>query len=96
MNLTYIEAFEIFRRKLNPNKKISPELEKKIEGTNILDSKYFEDAEIFINKLRKQGLYNMEKEEDIEAYINGVKNLIVGFEKWFSDKIGRQNKKNIY
>ena len=90
LNLTYIEAFEIFRRKLNPGRKISPELEKKIEGTNILNSEYFEDSEIFLKKIREQGISNEEKEEDIESYIQDVINLIIGFEKWFLDKQGRK------
>ena len=88
LNLTYLEVFKIFRRNLTSNKEISDELKEKIKGTNILNTKYFEDAEIFFETLRERG--NKEEDFDLESYIEDVKRLILQFENWFSTKIGRE------
>ena len=84
LNLTYLEAFEIFRRNLKPNSPLNSELEKKIEGTNILND--FVDAQKLLEREKQIGKKNNEKNEEIEKYINDVKKLILGFEKWFMDK----------
>ena len=88
LNLTYIEAFNIFRRKI---KDIKPELKRKIEGTNFLDNKKFKDFDCFIEKIREE-----EKNEngDIEEYINSIKQLCLEFEDWFGKKIGRNKTNN--
>ena len=88
LNLTYLEAFEIFRRKIKPNSQISPELEKKIEGTNILNTNYFLDAEKFIEKEKKKEKQKNEKNKD---YFDNIEQLIVGFEEWFKNKETRDN-----
>ena len=95
LSLTYGEAFEIFRRKLNPNKKISKELKLKIKGTNILDSNKFKDVEALLKKIEEDGKKNGEKDEDIEQYKKDIIDLCNDFQNWFEDKIGRdrQSKK---
>ena len=86
LNLTYLEAFDIFRRNIKENNYISPCLQKKIEGTDILDNKKFEDVISLIDKIKKE---EKNKNGDIEQYINYVKNLCLNFENWFEKKVGR-------
>jgi len=87
LDLTYLEAFNIFRRKI---KDIEPELKSKIDGTDILDNKKFKDFDYFIKKLRKEEKNN---NGDIEEYINDIKHLCLYFEEWFGKKVGRINYK---
>lgn len=97
LSLTYGEAFEIFRRKLNPNKEISKELKTKIKGTHILDSNRFKDVESLLKKIEEDGKKNEEKDEDIKQYKKDIIDLCNDFQNWFEDKIGRdrQSKKII-
>ena len=88
LNLTYLEAFEIFRRNIKENQNISPYLQKKIEGTDILDNKKFEDILSLFEKIIKEEEKN--KNGNIEQYINDVKHLCLNFEKWFENKVGRE------
>lgn len=90
LNLTYGEAFEIFRRNLKKSFGLSDKLKKKIENTNILNQNYFEDAEVFINKIRECAKKKGESEEKIEEYLDDIKRLILGYENWFYQKIGRE------
>ena len=89
LDLTYIDAFNIFRRKLMNNQAISLDLKRKIEGTNILDINKFQDAEVFRNKIYLEEIKKGGKKEDIVSYLNDVKNLILNFENWFANKVGR-------
>ena len=86
LNLTYGEAFDIFRRKIKKNEYINPNLEKKIEGTNILDNNKFNDIENLIKKIYKD---EKNKNDNIEEYINDIINLCLNYEEWFSRKMGR-------
>ena len=90
LNLTYREAFAIFIRKIK-NNKISPELRKKIQGTNILDNNKFKDIESMINKIKEE-----EKNTNgaINEYIKDIKRLCINFESWFENKIGRNRNNN--
>jgi hypothetical protein len=91
LNLTYIEAFDIFRRKIM-GKDIKPELKSKINGTGFLDNKKFKDFDCFIGKIRQEEKKN--SNGDIEEYINDIKRLCIHFEDWFGQKIGRNRKDN--
>ena len=95
LSLTYGEAFEIFRRKLNPNKEISKELKRKISGTHILDSNRFKDVEALLKKIEEDGKKNGENDEDIKQYKKDIIDLCNDFQNWFEEKVGRdrQNKK---
>ena len=88
LNLTYLEAFDIFRRNIKENQNISPYLQKKIEGTDILDNKKFEDILSLFEKIIKEEEKN--KNGNIEQYINDIKHLCLNFEKWFENKVGRE------
>ena len=90
LNLTYEEAFEIFRRNLKPNHEISDTLKRKVQKTHILNPQHFQDANVFIEKEIKTRIKKKEKHEDIEKYINDIKRLILGFANWFDNKIGRE------
>ena len=90
LNLTYKEAFEIFRRNQKQNEDLDDDLKRKIRGTNILNTDYFEDANALIEKEIKIIMRKKEKNEDIEKYINNIKRLILEFEEWFQNKIGRE------
>ena len=90
LNLTYLEVFDIFRRKL---KDISPELKEKVKGTKILDTMYFKDAEAFIKEQIKKREKKDDKKDEIDKYIEDIKRLILEFESWFENKIGRREKK---
>ena len=90
LDLTYKEAFEIFRRNLKQNGDLDDHLKRKIRGTNILNTDYFEDANVLIENLIKNAKRKKEKNEDIEKYINDIKRLILEFEDWFQNKIGRE------
>jgi len=89
LELTYLEAFKIFRRKLNSNLKIDLKLLQKIEGTDFLDNHKFKDVEIFFNKIIEEENKKGESPETINSYIEDIKNLILNFENWFDNKIGR-------
>ena len=88
LNLTYGEIFEIFRQKLTL-KPLSSELKSKIQGINILNKERFYNVEIFLKKIREEEKKKGESKKDIEEYIEDIKSLIIGFEDWFSNKIGR-------
>ena len=92
LNLTYIEAFEIFRRKIKEEKDINQELKNKINGTNFLDNKKFKDFDCLIEKIREEEKKN--KNGDIEEYINDIKRLCLHFEEWFGQKKGRNRQNN--
>ena len=87
LNLTYIEAFDIFRRKIKEEKDINQELKNKIIGTDFLDNKKFKDFDCLIEKIREEE--KKHNNGDIEEYINDIKRLCLHFEEWFSEKKGR-------
>ena len=74
---------------------------KEKEAIKILEMKYidilniirYKDLENFLNQIKKKEIKNGNK--NIYEYINSVKNLLFGYEKWFNEKIGRSFKKKI-
>jgi hypothetical protein len=81
LNLTFGEAFDLFRYKVKYGYEIDPKNRKKVEG--------FQDIEAFIYKIYDQEKKKGESEENIKKYIHDIINLSINFEKWFSNKIGR-------
>jgi hypothetical protein len=81
LNLTYVEAFDWFRNKVKYGHEIDPTNRKKVEG--------FQDIEAFIYKIYDQEKEKGESEENIISYIHDIIDLCINFEKWFSNKIGR-------
>lgn len=71
---------------------------KKIEGTNILTSKQFWKLDDFLKNIKEK--FEKEKskkknQENIDEYINKVKNLCLGLKEWFKNKNGRQARKEV-
>jgi hypothetical protein len=95
LNLTYGEVFEIFMRKITKDKKISPELEQKIEGINILENNELRDIDALIKIKEKESLKNGDNQESIEEYKQEIINLCLDFQGWFDRKIGRKRFKKI-
>ncbi len=92
LNLTFDEVYQIFISRYCP---LSPQLIKKIEGTNILTSKKFLKLDDFLKYIREK----FEKEKDkkknqtnIDEYISKIKNLCLNLKKWFQVKNGRKNR----
>ena len=90
LKLTYGELFQIFRKKIA---NISPELEDKIKDITLLQNDEFNDINKFFNEIREQEIKKEESLEDIDEYINNVKNLCLTYEDWFNDKKGRNRNK---
>jgi hypothetical protein len=83
LDLTYIEAFNIFRRDL----RISVELKNKLEGTNML--KGFPKTLDFLKKIDEEESKKGEERKKIEEYKGDIQYLIKIFENWFDKKMSR-------
>ena len=95
LSLTFEEVYQIFINRYCP---ISPELKKKIEGTNILTSKEFwklDDFLIYIKQKFEKEKNKKKNQINIDDYISNIKNLCIGLKDWFKTKNGRKNRKEI-
>ena len=95
LRLTFEEVYQIFISRYSP---ISPELRKKIEGTNILTSKEFWKLDDFLKyiKVKFEKEKNKKKNQiNIDDYISKIKNLCLGLKDWFKTKNGRKNRKEM-
>ena len=89
LNLTFGEVFDIFISDLKP---LDTAILDKIKGSKILDCKYFSRAYDFLEKVRKTEMKNNKNKENVEEYINKIKDLCITFKQWFENKIGRNSK----
>ena len=89
LNLTFGEVFDIFISDLKP---LDTAILDKIKGSKILDCKYFSRASDFLEKVRKIEMKTNKNKENVEEYINKIKNLCITFKQWFENKIGRNSK----
>ena len=89
LNLTFGELFDIFISDLKP---LDEAIVDKIKGSLILDCKYFSRASDFLEKVRKIEMKTNKNKENVEEYINKIKNLCITFKQWFENKIGRNSK----
>ena len=48
----------------------------------------------FLNHIRNEELKKDESEEDINSYLENIKNLCLNYEEWFNNKKGRNRNKN--
>ena len=78
LNKTYIEAFDIFIKKIKSGIIIEPKNKKEVKG--------FQDIEAFIYTLYEKEKKKGEKEEDIKRYIDKIIYLCLNFENWFIKK----------
>ena len=91
LNLTYGEFLQIFRRNIS---NLSLKLKEKIEKINILNTNEYKNLIYkFFYEIKNQELKNNENENDIIDYINNIGKLLINYENWFLDKIGRNRKK---
>lgn len=95
LNLKYKEVFEIFIRNITKDKKLNPELEKKIKGTNSLQNKELKDINELINTKEKESKNNGDNQEIIENYKQDIKNLCLDYIGWFDRKIGRVGRERL-
>lgn len=86
LELTIGEFLDLFRGK------ISIELEKKLSLVKHVKEKFM-NIKDFEDKIRQKGLENGEKKEDIDSYIQKIKDLCLNYENWFLSKKGRERKK---
>ena len=80
IKLTFGELFSIFRRKINYNKDINPELSKKVQGLDLLDDNKYHDFTYFIKGIKKT---------ETNQCIENIKNLCLNYENWFRNKISK-------
>jgi len=95
LNLSFDEVYQIFISRYSP---ISPELRKKIEGTNILISKEFWKLDEFLDCIKEkfENEKNKKKnQENIDEYISKVKKLCLELKEWLKTKNGRQPRKEV-
>ena len=90
LNLTYLELFQVFRKKIV---KISDELENKIKDITALQNPEFNNIYKIFEFIYEQEKYKNE-EEDIKLYIEKFKDLCENYETWFYCKKGRKRNKN--
>ena len=89
LNLTFGEVFDIFISDLKP---LDTAILDKIKGSLILDCKNFSRASDFLEKVKKTEMKNNKNKENVEEYINKIKDLCITFKQWFENKIGRNSK----
>ena len=90
LNLTYKELFQIFRKKLED---IDLDLKIKINDIEILKGNDFKDILNFIEEIREKEINKNEEKQNIDIYLENIKNLCINYENWFSGKKGRNRKK---
>ena len=90
LNLTYKELFQIFRKKFED---IDLDLKIKINDIEILKGNDFKDILNFIEEIREKEINKNEEKQNIEIYLENIKNLCINYENWFSEKKGRNRNK---
>ena len=95
LNLKYKEVFEIFIRNITKDKKLNPELEKKIKGTHSLENRELKDINELINTKEKESKNNGDNQEIIDNYKQDIKNLCLDYIGWFDRKIGRVGRERL-
>ena len=86
LNLTFQEFLNLFRDT------ISNELEKKLSLINNIKQKFI-GMENFLEKVKEQEIQKGEKEENINNYIQQLRNLCINYENWFNNKKSRKSGK---
>ncbi len=87
LNLTFRELFSVFTRNIKP---LSPELEMKIQNISSLENDNdFSNINTFFKELEDKAFKDRESIEDVNIYLKNVRNLCINYEKWYTDKKGR-------
>ena len=91
LNLTYRELFQIFRKKFED---IDLDLKTKIYDIEILKGNDFKDILNFIEEIKEKEINKNEEKQNIDVYLENIKNLCINYENWFLGKKGRNRKKD--
>ena len=86
LNLTYRELFNVFRRNLLD---INNDLKMKIKDIPLLEKEQYNNINLFFIEIYKQEKNKNESKENIDIYINNIKDLCMNYESWFLNKKGR-------
>ena len=86
LDLTYKELFNIFRRQILD---INLDLKMKIKDIALLDNQKYKNINLFFDEIFRQEINKNETKENIEIYINNIKDLCMNYESWFLSKKGR-------
>ena len=86
LDLTYKELFNIFRRQILD---INLDLKMKIKDITLLDNQKYKNINLFFDEIFRQEINKNETKENIEIYINNIKDLCMNYESWFLSKKGR-------
>ena len=92
LNLTFDELFIIFRRKLNfyKDRKKVKDIEKKIEGLDLLKNDNYKDIQYLIESNKYKNLHD----DEVEKYLIKLNVLCCCYQQWFINKLERNPKKN--
>ena len=86
LDLTYKELFNIFRRQILD---INLDLKMKIKDITLLDNQKYKNINLFFDEIFRQEINKNETKENIDIYINNIKDLCMNYESWFLSKKGR-------
>ena len=86
LDLTYKELFNIFRRQILD---INLDLKMKIKDIALLDNQKYKNINLFFDEIFRQEINKNETKENIDIYINNIKDLCMNYESWFLSKKGR-------
>ena len=87
LNLTYRDLFNVFRKKLLTH--INYDLRMKIKDISLLEKEQYNNIYLFFNEVEKQEQEKNETKENIDIYLNNMKELCMNYESWFLNKKGR-------
>ena len=87
LNLTYRDLFNVFRKKLLTH--INYDLRMKIKDISLLEKEQYNNIYLFFNEIEKQEQEKNETKENIDIYLNNMKELCMNYESWFLNKKGR-------
>ena len=93
LELTFEELFIIFRRRLNDEEDMKrlEEIKNKIEGIDLEEkNNEYKDIKYFIELFKNKNCLNA---DEVNEYIEKVKNVCLSYIEWFNAKVGRTSKK---
>ena len=61
----------------------------KIKDIALLDNQKYKNINLFFDEIFRQEINKNETKENIEIYINNIKDLCMNYESWFLSKKGR-------
>lgn len=86
LNLSYKDLFNVFRKNII---NINEDLENKIKDIPLLQCNKYNDIYLFFDEIIRQEIRKGETLDNINIYINNMKNLCMNYESWFLNKKGR-------